>query len=211
MTEAEWLACTDPWPMLEFLRGKASNRKTNLFGLACCLRVRRFLDEPVYQSAFELLEGLGDGHVGEQALEAACKALPKTFHNTIDMYASRAIQWMLFQRQSPWEVVADVAAFARDACSRAGLDAEGPHQCSQLRDIIGNPFRPLVVDPAWNSGTVVHLAQAIYADRAFDRMPILADALEDAGCTNQEVLLHCRSGGEHVRGCWLLDLLLGKE
>jgi hypothetical protein len=61
------------------------------------------------------------------------------------------------------------------------------------------------------SRTVNHLAQAIYTDRAFDRMPILADALEDAGCTNQDILEHCRGGGEHVRGCWVVDLLLAKE
>jgi hypothetical protein len=63
----------------------------------------------------------------------------------------------------------------------------------------------------WNDGTVVKLAEGIYNDRAFDRLPVLADALEDAGCTEAEILAHCRSGGEHVRGCWVLDLILGKE
>ena len=63
---------------------------------------------------------------------------------------------------------------------------------------------------AWNGGTVPRIAQAIYAERAFDRLPVLADALEDAGCANADVLAHCRSGGEHVRGCWVIDLLLGK-
>jgi len=83
-----------------------------------------------------------------------------------------------------------------------------------LRDIFGNPFRPVTVNPgwlAWNDGTVPRIAQAIYDERAFDRMTILADALEDAGCTDQDILGHCRSGGEHVRGCWVVDLLLGKE
>jgi hypothetical protein len=80
-----------------------------------------------------------------------------------------------------------------------------------MRDILGNPFRPVTIDAAWTSGTVVKLAQAIYDERAFDRMPILADALEDAGYTNQDILEHCRGGGEHVRGCWVLDLLLKRE
>jgi hypothetical protein len=66
-------------------------------------------------------------------------------------------------------------------------------------------------DGAWNNGIVVKLAQAIYDDCAFDRLPILADALEDAGCTNQEILAHCRSGGDHVPGCWVVDLLLAKS
>jgi len=79
-----------------------------------------------------------------------------------------------------------------------------------LRDIFGNPFRPVTVDPAWQTATVVALAEAIYADRAFDRLPILADALEEAGCLNGDLLNHCRQPGEHVRGCWAVDLLLSK-
>jgi len=80
---------------------------------------------------------------------------------------------------------------------------------------VGNPFRPAPhIDPAWlagNGGTVPKLARAIYDERAFDRLPVLADALEDAGCTDADILTHCRSGGEHVRGCWVVDLLLGKD
>jgi hypothetical protein len=80
-----------------------------------------------------------------------------------------------------------------------------------IRDIFGNPFRPVTVDPAWLTSTVVALATGIYTERAFDRMPILADALMDAGCANADVLNHCRSDGPHVRGCWVVDLLLGKS
>jgi hypothetical protein len=84
-----------------------------------------------------------------------------------------------------------------------------------LRDIFGPlPFRPVAIDPvwlSWNSGTVPAIARSVYDERAFHDMPILADALEDAGCDNQDILAHCRSGGEHVRGCWVVDLLLGRE
>ncbi|MCE9561576.1 MAG: hypothetical protein K8U57_05935 [Planctomycetes bacterium] len=80
-----------------------------------------------------------------------------------------------------------------------------------MRDIIGNPFRPVVADPSWLTSDVIALAQGIYEDRAFDRMPILADALQDAGCDNEDVLSHCRQPGEHVRGCWAVDLILGKS
>jgi hypothetical protein len=80
-----------------------------------------------------------------------------------------------------------------------------------LRDIFGNPFRPVTLDPACRTSNVLSLAQTIYDERAFDRMPILADALEDGGCTNAEILQHCRQPGEHVRGCWVVDLLLRKE
>ena len=79
------------------------------------------------------------------------------------------------------------------------------------KDIFGNPFRPVVLDPSWLTSTVVALAQGIYQDRAFDRMPILADALQDAGCENDDILTHCRQPGEHARGCWVVDLLTGRK
>jgi hypothetical protein len=79
-----------------------------------------------------------------------------------------------------------------------------------VRDVFGNPFRRVGVEPAWLTPDVRALAQALYAGREFERLPILADALEDAGCTAQAILDHLRGPGEHVRGCWVLDLLLGK-
>ena len=95
----------------------------------------------------------------------------------------------------------------------AGWESRKTH-CCMLRCIFGNPFRPVTINPAWltwNDGTVQKVAQGIYVERAFDRLPILADALEEAGCTSQEILNHCRQPGEHVRGCWVVDLVLGKE
>jgi len=95
-----------------------------------------------------------------------------------------------------------------------GLADAERNQSFLLRDIFGNPFRPLSpvssVWPTWNDGAVRKMAQVIYDDRAFDRLPLMADALEDAGCTDAAILAHCRGGGEHVRGCWVVDLLLGK-
>jgi hypothetical protein len=78
-------------------------------------------------------------------------------------------------------------------------------------DIFGNPFRPAAFDPRWRTPDTVGLARAIYEDRAFERMPLLADALMDAGCADEQVLGHCRGDGPHVRGCWVVDLVLGKE
>jgi hypothetical protein len=80
-----------------------------------------------------------------------------------------------------------------------------------VRCLFGNPFRPVALGGTWLTSTVTNLAQAIYDDHAFDRLPILADALEDAGCTDEDILAHCRGGGEHCRGCWVVDLLLGKK
>jgi hypothetical protein len=118
---------------------------------------------------------------------------------------------------TPWGSPESTANDARVLLAfRAGLDAaktEERAQCGLLRDIVGPPVLP-VVQGAWlsyNSGVVRGLAEAIYEERAFDRLPILADALEEVGCHDADILNHCRSGGEHVRGCWVVDLLLGKE
>ena len=80
-----------------------------------------------------------------------------------------------------------------------------------LRDICGNPFRPVSFDPGWRTSTVVALARQMYESRDFAPMPVLADALQDAGCEHPDVLAHCRGAGPHVRGCWVVALLLGKE
>ena len=88
---------------------------------------------------------------------------------------------------------------------------ERPRQCDLLRCIFGPPhFRPEALDPAWMSSTVKRLAEAIYETRDFSRLPILADALEEAGCADAEILTHCRQQGPHVRGCWVVDLVLGR-
>ncbi|MCE9561745.1 MAG: hypothetical protein K8U57_06780 [Planctomycetes bacterium] len=81
-----------------------------------------------------------------------------------------------------------------------------------IRELVGNPFRAVVVDPSWMTSTVRSLAEGIYADRDFSAMPILADALQDAGCDNDNILNHCRDEMQvHVRGCWVVDLILGKS
>jgi hypothetical protein len=87
---------------------------------------------------------------------------------------------------------------------------EASAQRSLLRDIFGNPFRPVTFSPEWRTDTAVALARQMYDLREFGVMPILADALQDAGCDNDDILNHCRHPGEHVRGCWVIDLLLGK-
>src|SRR5205085_2535660 len=121
----------------------------------------------------------------EPAARAALKCAEPTLDNAA-VIAARDVAWA-----AVWEA---------DAAGGAAL---GARQCALLRELFGNPFRPVAAERAWlawEGGTVVGLARAIYDERAFERLPILADALEEAGCTDERMLGHCRSGGEHVRG-----------
>src|SRR5262249_33229085 len=104
------------------------------------------------------------------------------------------------------------AFFYVDGSFRYSTVKDGYEQDASLfQDIIGNPFRPAFLDSAWLTAQVKAFAQAIYDDRAFDHLPALADALEKAGCDNSDILTHCRGPRPHCRGCWALDLILGKE
>ncbi|MBA4062310.1 MAG: hypothetical protein C0501_01125 [Isosphaera sp.] len=92
------------------------------------------------------------------------------------------------------------------------MEAVAAEQAGVLREVLGNPFRPAAFDPAWRTDTAVSLAAGMYEGRDFAAMPILADALQDAGCDHDDVLSHCREAGRaHVRGCWVVDLVLGRE
>jgi hypothetical protein len=207
MNEAEWLECRDPWLMLAFLRDKASERKLRLTACATCRSVWPLLGKGSRRAVL-LGEQMADEPVSEAhraavvrgAIEAVCRFEEANggFFMAADM-AYRvpcndgwyAVEWTL----GNW----------------SGLSA-----CVCLvTDIFGNPFRPLPqVGPAWltwGGGTVPKLARFIYEGRAFDRLPVLADALEEAGCDAAELLDHLRGPGPHVRGCWALDLLPGKS
>jgi hypothetical protein len=95
--------------------------------------------------------------------------------------------------------------------SQRDHDREQSAQCHRLHDIFGNPCRRVELERSFRTDHAIALAQSVYNARSFDRLPFLADALAAAGCTNEDILSHCRSGGEHVRGCWVVDLVLGKE
>jgi hypothetical protein len=145
-----------------------------------------------------------------EAAACACLGRHSDGRNS-DYWAAAAIEQTtlaevlcIFQTRREWMFEVDKA-----------LRLARARQAAILREIFGGrPFRRLFVDPvwmSWNDSTVPNLSQRIYNDRAFNLMPILADALEAAGCRDAAILDHCRQPGEHVRGCWVLDLLLGKE
>jgi hypothetical protein len=149
-----------------------------------------------------------DGLVTAEELKETFVAARRAYDNAFQPHDSAAfsVTYLAAEGHQAASVAASSAflALGEDA-------ADAAYQAELLRHIIGNPFRPLSVDPSWLTDTVSGLARAIYEERAFERMPILADALEEAGCTNAEVLGHCRGPGLHVRGCWVVDLLLGKS
>jgi hypothetical protein len=231
MTEQEWMKCADPTSMLEFLRGKASDRKLRLFAVACCRRIWSVVSSDQHRLA-EMTERYADGQATQEELLAALQEA----HDS-DWTAGLAFEEAtgFGEDDAPEDEMLDAAVYAADNAAHAGADAATDYpahwetnrewavahevalraQAALLRDVFGCLlFRPVSLTPnslTWNDGTVPKIAQAIYDDRRFADMPILADALEEAGCTNADILNHCRHEGVHVRGCWCLDLLLGKE
>jgi hypothetical protein len=242
MTEADWLSCTDPGPMLEYLTGKASERKLRLFAVACVKRVERFLREKEGRQAFKFAERLIEGPVSKPQIRRVYYKAGNAYWKLIDqpgqgngcpytaalLAASDALAhpWLELSPLatcfvSHFHEAACAASFALANADASPSSAEGSPwhlavraelkgQTALLRDISGNPFRPVALCPSWLTPNVTGLATTIYEDLVFDRMPILADALEEAGCDNADILTHCRGPGPHVRGCWVLDLLTGR-
>lgn len=203
MTESEWLRCTESQKMLTDPDRGRSTRQWNLILCGISRIDWDLLKDEGCRRAVEIAEQNEDGLASRRELEAAHDA------------AVRASMEM--QGKEKLEVVR-AAGKAYRATVRPGVlgppvsVAEDRRRCEVIRDILGPlPFRPMTIEPDWRTPDVTVLARQIYDERSFDRLPELADALERAGCSNLEVLNHCRSTGEHWRGCWVLDLLLGKE
>jgi hypothetical protein len=211
VTEEEWLASNDPYPMLHPCRKviRYCPRKGHLFAVACCRRIWHLFTDPRSRAAVETTERFIEGEVDRAELAVA--AHDESFRRRGKVAASTEWAAQFTASENAWHAASRASNFAYVAAGD-GLQP-GPEHTAQahlLRDIFGNPFRPVTADPSWLTPTVTALAAAIYADRAFDRLPILADALEEAGCDHPDVLAHCRGPGPHVRGCWVVDLLLGK-
>jgi hypothetical protein len=221
MTEAEWLEGADPKPMLAFLRGKTSDRKLRLFTVACCRHIWHLMPDEQSRDLVHVAEQFADGAADEARRASVYAAASSTFPRLKAPLASGAAS-MAATVGKNGEVVDNMPRHVADLAANAVrgeqsydealevITEERKHQCSLLRDIIGNPFRPVAVDPAWRTPRTIAVAQAIYDERCFDDLPILADALEEAGCTSADLLAHLRGPGPHVRGCWAVDLVLGK-
>jgi hypothetical protein len=211
---AEWLACEDPHKMLDFLRGKISDRKQRLFACACCRRIWHLLTDTRSRTAVEVAERLAEGLATEEARDLAIKAAQAVFR---DRDRERMDSAAYFAEIAAWLAACGTGRATARAAGHAATWAthddtpERARQAALLRDILGNPFHPATIEPAWRTPDVVAHAQLIYDDRAFDNLPVLADALEEAGCADGQILGHLRGGGDHVRGCFVLDVLLSKS
>ncbi len=147
-------------------------------------------------------------HAAEFAVD---EELPLDWEN-MSFLAAVAVRDFTRAQNPSEQPVPSAYGFHYGSAAEAAHDAAQLAQADFLRDVFGNPFRPVKVKPAWLTADVLALARGIYDEKAFDRMPILADALQDAGCDNDDVLNHCRDADAiHVRGCWVVDLLLGKK
>ncbi len=214
MTENEWLTASDPLPMLQFLQGRVSGRKLLRFAIACCWPVWPFQERRRARHAVELTDRYADGQILVEVIAS--------LRDTWDWGGNAAVNELLEVAQRvpiraasrpaapPDDLVSRViecAAHASHWIRRQGADSRS----GWLRDIVGNPFRPVVFDATWRTPAAVALARTVHEERCFEELPLLADALEEAGCTDAQVLSHCRGGGEQVRGCWVVALVLGRE
>jgi hypothetical protein len=265
MSEAKWLACSDPTLMLKILSAELQKakvampkndllRKYRLFAVAVCRQLWPLLNNHG-RRAVELIEQYAEGARKQtllKAREAQDEAMMAEDEDSGALakradFAARAAADARYEATAAILVAAAGRALSATKAYYSAGSALGFKTCARrlrsnpaavrsfdalwdsaqkegqgapykkfsilLRDLFGNPFRPVVIAPSWlkwNSATVPKLARAIHDDRDFDRLPILADALEDAGCDNTDILTHCRGPGPHVRGCWVVDLILGK-
>ncbi len=241
MTEAEWLTCSDPTPMLEFLRGKASDRRLRLFAVGSVRLVFRWLVHPNSRAAVEaserVAEGINSPDILATAYRAAWDVLPlepySDMHVTAARAAARTAQADAYEAATlttnevaelyaEWEEEKVTSEDEKYRVYWVGKTQGQAVLASCLRDIVCNPFRPLQPLPAavlaWNDRNIRRLTEVIYEERKMPegtlnnaRLAILADALLDAGCDDEDLIQHCRSKGPHVRGCWAVDLILGKN
>jgi hypothetical protein len=206
--------------MLMFLHDTASDRKLRLWACACVRQGWYLLTDERSRLAVETAEDHADGSADDAELNRACDDADEAITKLQRVYreaGKREQDRRLIEATcaAHWAAVEEAWEAADQVLQWNFVENEHHILCGLFREIFGNPFRLPPPLPhtvlAWNDGTVRRIAEAIYAERAFDRMPILADALLDAGCDNEELIAHCRSEGPHVRGCWVVDLILGKS
>lgn len=223
-TEGEWLSFSSEsdfsdvweirrmWPLV-------TERKCRLFAVACCRRIWQHIPHERAKQLIGELERFADAQQTSCAdWEQIRKGYdwPGATSRTEELALSAAVSCYHDEEK---RLASSVSSYCRSAMASVAISdqqkiaatAELREHCNLVRELFGNPFRPVTFSPQWHTDTVRSLAQGMYESRDFSTMPILADALQDAGCDNDDILNHCRGPGPHVRGCWVVDLVLGKE
>jgi len=214
--------------MLPMVWPHASQRKLRLFVCECCRRCERWID-PRVRAFIDVAETYADGRADAAGLRAARREarsirvkVEARIDPGIDQYV-RMVQVAVSERGLVEDRIGLVVHDAANSIEvERWIDLDHNHHrevlvpagrrkmCELIRDLFGNPFYRADFDQNWQTSTVTALAECIYAQRSFEAMPILSDALEDAGCNDREILRHCRAGDLHARGCWVLDQILEK-
>jgi hypothetical protein len=222
--EKTWLACKDPERLIEFLGARVSDRQLRLFALACIRRGWHFVTDKRIPKLVALLEDVADGRAkSRDSARARDRSYAVASSDLDDMQQCIGFDlWTAFDKELEREgndlgecVAAAFGYFAQGDSGNTrkfskAKTAERGQQPAVLREIVGNPFRPVALDPAWRTATAVAIARQMYDSQEFGAAPILADALQDAGCECAPLLDHLRDpAAAHVRGCWAVDLVLG--
>jgi hypothetical protein len=205
LTEDHWLRSGDPRLMEEFLGERGTQRRWQLFACLCCWRVLPMLDERgrnAVSVAERQAEGLATLEEIREARAEAHAAVIAAWRPGNDRSLAHAANAALFALSSPRRAYSHIP--------RSPGPGESLAQCQLMRELFGNPFRPFFLEPAWRTPTVLTIASQVYERESFEELPVLGDALEDAGCDDQQVLGHLRAATTHYRGCWALDAVLDK-
>ena len=226
MTEEQWMSRANPIRMVEYLKGTATGRKLRLFTTGCIRLFGQYLDG-VPALLLDTFEEYADERAEYDEVGALKEPLEHLARSAFSSSPAQVVWDMLINLTQLERYRPNAYSLARVVVSEVGrveIYARRDPECDDdemrrsvrrtavvVRDIFGNPFRPVTFLPEWHTDTVLALARQMYESRDFSAMPILADALQDAGCDSADVLDHCRGPGPHVRGCWVVDLVLGKE
>jgi hypothetical protein len=211
MTEVEWDTTTNPYDLLSHLEGRASVRKLRLFACGVCRRLCGPYTDVRVRQAIDTVERYAEGLAGPEELASVRAALEGRWRNDSRRWRlnqPRRITVAGLEARVVWEATHDLAWEAALGAARDTIHQLRREQCELLRDIFGNPFRRVQMRGewlGWEAGLLRRMALEVHEERAFDRLPLLGDALEDAGCNDEAILAHCRQGLRHVRGCWVVD------
>lgn len=221
MTEEDWFEEHSLSTMVDFLRGKMPLRKILWFGGACCHRLEQLIPGKRRRAGLQVMDRwlLGSATLQELTLSTArmfdgwaVNLRDPLSDAKLKMYGSFVYLFRMLY-ENPYDhmcLVSGCVSEARGFPGDSSLEEEDLH-IAFLRDIVGNPFRTASLDPRWITPNVQAVAQGIFDEARFADMPQLAAALEQAGCTDTDILAHCRGPGPHVRGCWAVDLILGQH